>query len=50
MSTPPTLSITFVKASKSTTTTWLTSTSVKPRTVLSASAGPPSWNAELILS
>jgi hypothetical protein len=41
ISTPPTLSITFVKASKSTTTTWFTSTSVKLRTVRSARAGPP---------
>ena len=40
MSTPPTLSITLVKASKSTTTTWFTSMSVNLRTVRIASEAP----------
>ena len=48
--TPPTLSITFVKASKSTMTTWFTSMLVNARTVRIASEAPPIWNAALILS
>ena len=49
ISIPPTSSMSCLKLPKSTVTTWLTGRPVKWRTVLIASAGPPIWNAALIL-